>query len=81
MIGVWLSFAIRKKILTFQNLALLEKDNLEPMMRLIFAGTLTVTLGLAFDQNLVTLSVGKISSADIVKDLKTAILIGVFFWC
>ena len=37
MVGVWLSFGARKTVLRFEELHIVEKDRLEPVVRLILA--------------------------------------------
>ena len=76
MAGVWLSFGSRKTVLKFESLHILEEDRLEPIIRLIFAGLLTVTLGLLFTTEVVTFTIGKLVTTSIVKDIKVSLLIG-----
>ena len=78
MAGVWLSFGSRKTILKFESLHILEEDRLEPVIRLVFAGLLTVTLGLLFITGAVKVTVGDLSTTNIIKDIKIALLVGLF---
>lgn len=78
MVGVWLSFGARKTTLSFESLHILEEDRLEPVIRLIFAGLLTLTLGLLFTTEVVSLTLGKLLTTNISKDLRVALLIGIF---
>ncbi len=61
-IGAWLSFALRKVILSFLDLAALEEDNLDPSIRVLFVTGLTIVVGLLFWTEAVTVGIGKFSS-------------------
>lgn len=76
MAGVWLSFAARKRILRFEDLHILERDRLEPMVRLIFAGLLTTIFGLLFSTGAVFVKVGGISLADFTHNNQLSLLLG-----
>ena len=78
MAGVWLSFGARKTTLKFENLHILEEDLLEPVIRLFFAGFLTLTLGLLFYNEVVSVTLGKMVTTNISKEINVALLIGVF---
>lgn len=77
MAGVWVSFGARKTTIRFENLTVLEEDRLEPLIRLVFAGLLTIIIGLLFATETVILQVGAISTAEIVNTITVALLIGV----
>lgn len=74
-VGAWLSFSIRKVELGFFDLAALEKDRLVPVIRLLFVGGLTFTIGLALSANLVFFRAGEMSS-NFLASGKTALLLG-----
>lgn len=76
MSGVWLSFAITRTLIGFDDLAIIEKDRLEPTLRLIFTGVLSIIFGFLFMQNAFEIRLGNLSSHDIIKDPITAFLIG-----
>jgi hypothetical protein len=76
MLGVWLSFAITRTYLGFDDLAIIEKDRLEPSLRLIFTGALALIFGLLFAKNSMEIKLGDLSSHDIIHDPVTAFLIG-----
>nr|WP_299422659.1 hypothetical protein [uncultured Emticicia sp.] len=78
MAGVWLSFGSRKTIIKFESLHILEEDRLEPVIRLIFAGFLTITLALLFVTNVLNITIGNLLTSNINKDLKVALVIGIF---
>jgi hypothetical protein len=77
MVGVWLSFAITRTVLGFGDLTIIEKDRLEPSIRLIFTGALSLIFGLLFIQKAITISLGQLKSDDILSSPVTAFLIGV----
>lgn len=79
MAGVWLSFGARKTRLRFEDLHVLEGDRLEPVVRLIFAGLLTVIFGLLFSTGAVVVKVGALTTADFTRNLQIALLIGMIF--
>jgi hypothetical protein len=76
MVGVWLSFAITRKYIAFDDLAIIEKDRLEPALRLIFTGVLSIIIALLFLMNVLHISIGGLSSHNITNDPVTAFLIG-----
>jgi hypothetical protein len=77
MLGVWLSFAITKVELDFEDLAILEKDRLEPLLRLLFTGGLAVVFGLLFIKRALVVELGALSSSSVGSDHVVAFLIGV----
>jgi hypothetical protein len=77
MAGVWLSFGARKKILEFEELGVMEEDRMEPIVRLIFTGLLTLFLGLLFSTEAVSVSIGNIDTNAVDSDIRVALLIGV----
>lgn len=76
MVGVWLSFAITRTYIGFDDLAIIEKDRLEPTLRLLFTGVLSIIFGLLFVKNSIEIKLGDLSSHDIINDPVTAFLIG-----
>jgi hypothetical protein len=77
LIGVWLSFAITRTYLEFTDLAIIEKDRLEPLLRLVFTGVLAIVFGLLFIIGALEIKLGSLSSSKIASDPITAFLIGV----
>lgn len=76
MIGVWLSFAITRTLIGFDDLAIIEKDRLEPTMRLVFTGALSVIFGFLFVKSFIEIKLGNLSSHDIITDPVSAFVIG-----
>jgi hypothetical protein len=77
MLGIWLSFGARKTILSFEELTVIEEDRLEPLMRLIFAGAITVIFCLFFYKKVVVINIGMVSSDAIGTDQGIAMIFGV----
>lgn len=76
MAGVWLSFGARKTTLGFDDLNILEQDRLEPVIRLIFAGLLTIIIYLLFDLGAIKVSLGTLATANIGHNGEVALLVG-----
>jgi len=76
MIGTWLSFGIRRAKITFKDLGAMEDDMVEPAIRLIFTGLIAVTIGFIFICGMVTVSVGSLSSVQLLEQGRSALLIG-----
>ena len=76
MVGVWLSFAITRTVIGFNDLTIIEKDRLEPALRLVFTGILAIIFGLLFIKKAIVINLGDLSSNDIIADPVTAFLIG-----
>ena len=62
-VGTWLSFSLRRVILTFLDLASLEEDRLDPTMRVLFITALASVVGLLFWTEAVTIGIGKFQSS------------------
>ncbi len=77
MVGVWLSFAITRTIISFNDLTIIEKDRLEPSLRLIFTGALAIIFGLLFIKKAIVINLGDLSSSQISTDPISAFLLGV----
>jgi hypothetical protein len=77
MAGAWVSFGIRKSALSYKDLAIIEEDLLEPKVRLIFTGLLTLMLGMFFLSEIITITVGGISSKNFANDMLSSLVIGI----
>jgi hypothetical protein len=76
MAGVWLSFGARKTYFKFEDLHIPEQDRLEPLIRLFFAGLLTMMFGLMFSTHALTITIGGVDSSQFTSSPEIAILIG-----
>ncbi|MGQ3296734.1 hypothetical protein [Reyranella sp.] len=74
-IGTWLSFSLRRVVLSFTDLAVLEEDRLRPAMRIIFMIALTFVVGLLFLTSAVEIVIGGFKS-DVANSPSSALLIG-----
>ncbi|OSA97797.1 UNVERIFIED_ORG: hypothetical protein B2H98_06950 [Clostridium botulinum] len=77
MIGTWVSFGARKVELKFEELSIIEKDRLNPLIRLIFIGISSEILFLFINSEIVTFQVGNISSGNIANSVDLQVLLGV----
>lgn len=76
MAGAWASFAARKVVLGFFDLAQLEEDRLDPALRLVFVGVLTTFLALVFVTGFANVIIGGFSAATLLSSGSTALLVG-----
>jgi len=77
-VGVWLSYAIRTTTFTLSDLTLTDADRLTPSIRLIFAGILTVILGILFSMPLIELRIGNVPMTSIATYPMLAFVVGCF---
>lgn len=76
MAGIWVSFGARKVEIKFDELAIIEEDRLEPVLRIVFVGILATFIGLLFSTEAVQVTVGTVSSKLINHDSRVALLLG-----
>lgn len=74
--GVWVSFGARKAIMTFEDLTVPEADFLHAGTRVCFAAVLTLFLGLLFHARAAEVTLGKLSTAAVLQDPVTAVVVG-----
>ena len=77
MAGVWLSFGARRTFMRFEELHVAEEDSLEPFLRLLFSGLLTITVGLFFSTEVVVVELGNLSTSQFSKSVEIPLLIGI----
>jgi hypothetical protein len=77
MIGAWLSFGIRRSILTIRDLSRLETDMVDPPLRLVFTGLIAGTLAMVFICEMVRVEIGGLHSAELFTLGSRALLIGI----
>jgi hypothetical protein len=75
-IGTWLSFSIRRVTLSFDDLAILEEDLLDPGVRVIFVIALTIAVCLLFWTGATNIEIGNLKTSHFVG--ATSFLVGVF---
>jgi len=79
-VGTWLSFSIRRVQLSFDDLAVLEEDRLDPSIRVIFVVGLTIVACLLFWTGIMNLEIGQLKTKPetFMTVGSVAFLIGVF---
>lgn len=82
-VGAWLSFAIRKKEIAFEDLRLLNEDVKNPLMLLLIVILISLCFYLMFITNFLNVKVGNIFDTskfiDTSENKRVALLIGIFF--
>lgn len=76
MLGVWISYITSRNTIAFEDLILVEKDFLEPYIRLLFVGGLSIIFALLLINKVFVIKLGELSSENILKDIITAFVIG-----
>lgn len=66
-VGTWLSFSIRRVSLTFEELAVIEEDLLDPSLRILFVILLTTVLLLLFWTGVMNIELGALKTGDLGK--------------
>ncbi len=74
--GVWLAYGIRKAKVSLADLVTTDEDRLDPQIRLIFAGLLTMLLGILFTLGVFELKIGTVELTDIAARPMLAYLVG-----
>jgi hypothetical protein len=83
-IGTWLSFAIRRVTLGFEDLGILEEDLLDPSLRVIFVVILTTVVCLLFWTGAMNLEIGNLKTSGLSDPTSKlplgaiALLVGIF---
>lgn len=77
LLGTWISFGARKFNITFEQLSLLEEDMMEPWIRLLYIGICSIVFMLFLNTQLVTISVGGISTTTIKQSQEIQLSVGV----
>lgn len=76
--GVWLAYGIRKAKVSLSDLVTTDDDRLEPQIRLVFAGLLTMLLGMLFTLGVIELKIGAVALTDIASRPMLAFVVGTF---
>ncbi len=76
MAGAWVSFGVRKKELKFDELSVMEKDRLNPYIRLLFVGVVSMLFLLFLNSSLITLAIGEVTIDSIMDNIELQILLG-----
>lgn len=77
MMGTWVSFGARKMQIKFEELALMEKDMMEPLIRLLFIYTSTIIFAFFLITGIVQVKIGTVDTSNIISDYKVPLIIGI----
>lgn len=77
-LGVWLSYGVRTTTFTLTDLTVTDSDRLQPEIRLIFAGSLTMLIGIALYIPLIEFKIGTFVGGQIARDPMLMFLVGCF---
>ena len=76
-IGTWLSFSLRRIRLTFDDLAVLEDDRLDPALRVVFMVALVSAAGLLLSSGVISVGIGAVTGhAALLEHGSQALLLG-----
>jgi hypothetical protein len=75
-LGVWLSYGIRTTKLSLSDLTVTDSDRLTPLVRLLFAGALTMIVGIILALDLVQVKFGTYPVTNLTSDPMFAFLVG-----
>jgi hypothetical protein len=77
-IGSWVSFNIRKVTISVYDLSNFESDRVEPLMRLLFTGLLSLVFGLIILTNIASVEIGGFGTKELQTNGLIALLVGAF---
>lgn len=77
MAGAWISFGVRKLDITFEDLALMEKDRIKSFPKLFFVGVTSIILMLFINSSFVSFEFGGITNVEIMGKIELQLLVGV----
>lgn len=77
MVGAWISYGARKFHLEFEDMSIIEKDMLEPLIRLIYIGSCALILELFLSCGIATITIGNITTESLRSSTEIQILIGI----
>ena len=77
MVGAWVSYGARKFELEFEDMSIIEKDMVEPTVRLIYIGICSLIFELFLSCGFATITVGDITTEGIKNQQEIQILIGI----
>lgn len=77
MAGAWISYGARKFQFEFEDMSIIEKDMLGPVIRLIYIGICSLIFELFLSCGIATINIGSITTNDLQSSYKLQLLIGV----
>lgn len=76
MIGTWVSFGARKFEMKFEELSVIEKDMMEPVIRLVFIFLSAVIFMFFMITGIIEIKVGSLDTKEILNDYRVPLIIG-----
>lgn len=76
MAGTWVSFGARKMNIGFEELSFIEKDMMEPVIRLVFIYLATIIMALFLMTGIVQIKIGTVDTANMLADYKVPLVVG-----
>lgn len=76
MVGTWVSFGARKFEISFEELSAVEKDMMEPLVRLVFIYASTVIVMLFILSGMMEIKIGSLDTANMASDSKVPLAVG-----
>ena len=76
MMGTWVSFGARKFEMKFEELSVIEKDMMEPIIRLVFIFLSAVIFLFFMIAGIIELKVGLLSTTEVLSDYRVPLIIG-----
>ena len=77
MVGAWISYGARKFQLEFEDMSIIEKDMLEPLIRLVYIGCCALIFELFLSCGIATITIGSITTESLKSSVEIQILVGV----
>lgn len=77
MTGTWISFGVRKLEITFDDLAVIEKDRMKPWLRLLFVGLSSIILLLFINSSFFTINVAGIDTNALKVNVELQLFLGI----
>lgn len=77
LVGTWISYGARKFEIKLEDLSIIEKDMMEPSIRLIYIGLCTVIFEMFLIAGIVEIKIGTITTINIQNDIMTQFLLGI----
>lgn len=77
MAGTWISFGVRKLEITFDDLAVIEKDRMKPWLRLLFVGLSSIILLLFINSSFITINVAGIDTNALKVNVELQLFLGI----
>ena len=76
LVGTWISYGARKFEIKLEDLSVIEKDMMEPSIRLIYIGLCAIIFELFLIIGIVEIKIGAINTVNIKDDVLTQFLLG-----